>query len=256
MSERIPVCRLTHSFRQDGDTSLTQNRIRIQSGMSDLVEDEQSSIRRFSDTDAMVEEALDIYRKALREGREDQIRIFSPVRQRSYDTGTVSMNANIQDLIDWEDVPSIRYGDYTFHPGDRVLFNTNDYIQGYMNGDTGIILNIAKGDECVVTVSSGDTEYTLSGSEISRLELCYAVTVHKAQGGECDEAVILLPESPAWMLERSLLYVAATRARKKNTFLVQGDALAQAIRTDRKHDRHTALLPCIEEAFRLYGGLR
>ena len=255
-SNYVPVCRLTHSFRQDGDTSLTINRMRIQDGEEDLVEDGQSCIKHCTDTKEMVEEALAIYKEALKEGRAEQVRIFSPVRQRTYDTGTVAMNAAVQGLIDWGDVPAIRYGEYTFHIGDRVLFNTNDYTQGYMNGDTGIITNVMTGDECSITVSSDGAEYILSGSDIARLELCYAMTVHKAQGGECDEAVILLPESPSWMLERSLLYVAATRSRRKNTFLVQGNALARSIRTDRKHDRKTALLSCIEDAFCLYDHVR
>ena len=47
------------------------------------------------------------------------------------------------------------------------------------------------------------------------LDFAYAVTVHKAQGGEFD--CILMPFAPGqeFMLTRKLVYTAITRARKE-----------------------------------------
>jgi exodeoxyribonuclease V alpha subunit len=38
--------------------------------------------------------------------------------------------------------------------------------------------------------------------------------VHKAQGSEMDEVLLLLPDSPSPLLTRELLYTAVSRARR------------------------------------------
>ena len=51
-------------------------------------------------------------------------------------------------------------------------------------------------------------------SELSQLELSYAITIHKSQGTESPVVVLPLLGGPAVLLTRNLLYTAVTRARK------------------------------------------
>lgn len=44
-------------------------------------------------------------------------------------------------------------------------------------------------------------------------ETAFAMTVHKAQGSEFDEVLVLLPAQRSRVLTRELLYTALTRAR-------------------------------------------
>lgn len=54
-----------------------------------------------------------------------------------------------------------------------------------------------------------------------RLELAYAITVHKAQGSEFDLTLLILPSHT--ILGKELLYTALTRQRNKVVILHQGD---------------------------------
>ena len=81
----------------------------------------------------------------------------------------------------------------------------------------------------------------LTEAGLADVELAYAITIHKSQGAECDTAVILLPSEPRLMLERSLIYVGATRAKKKNILIVERDALQYGISNSQKNFRYSGL---------------
>lgn len=51
----------------------------------------------------------------------------------------------------------------------------------------------------------------MQGHELHQLELAYAITVHKAQGGEAQHVVLLLSHHHSRMLTRRLLYTGAER---------------------------------------------
>jgi exodeoxyribonuclease V alpha subunit len=46
------------------------------------------------------------------------------------------------------------------------------------------------------------------------LAVAYAMTVHKAQGSELDQAALILPEADLPLLSRELIYTAVTRVRR------------------------------------------
>ena len=54
---------------------------------------------------------------------------------------------------------------------------------------------------------------THQGVELSQLELAYAITVHKAQGGEAAHVVLALSKEHGRMLTRRLLYTGASLRR-------------------------------------------
>jgi hypothetical protein len=62
---------------------------------------------------------------------------------------------------------------------------------------------------------------TAEGSS-ERLELAYAITVHKSQGSEFETVFLVLPQD-APTLSRELLYTALTRFRKRLILLLESD---------------------------------
>jgi exodeoxyribonuclease V alpha subunit len=70
--------------------------------------------------------------------------------------------------------------------------------------------------------------------------------VHKAQGSEYDEVLVMLPAQANRVLTRELLYTALTRARQK-VLLVAGPAVLQAA-ADTPTRRHSGLLARLRDA--------
>lgn len=66
------------------------------------------------------------------------------------------------------------------------------------------------------------TNSDFSEENSSKLELAYALTIHKAQGSEFKTVVLVLP-NPCRLLSRELLYTALTRQRKNVVILHQGE---------------------------------
>jgi len=55
--------------------------------------------------------------------------------------------------------------------------------------------------------------FHLQGMDLAHLDLAYAVTVHKAQGGEAENVIMVLSPQHGRLLTRPLLYTGITRAK-------------------------------------------
>jgi exodeoxyribonuclease V alpha subunit len=60
-------------------------------------------------------------------------------------------------------------------------------------------------------------------------ETVFAMTVHKSQGSEFDDVLMLLPDRDALVLTRELLYTGITRARRSVNLLCEDGILAEAV---------------------------
>ncbi|NBC14248.1 MAG: ATP-binding domain-containing protein [Gammaproteobacteria bacterium] len=72
---------------------------------------------------------------------------------------------------------------------------------------------------------------TLSVRQLPPYVCAYALTVHKSQGSEFDEVLLVLPPEPHPLATRELLYTGVTRARKQVTVHAGAAALRQACAT-------------------------
>ncbi|CUK00997.1 Exodeoxyribonuclease V alpha chain [Shimia thalassica] len=104
------------------------------------------------------------------------------------------------------------------HEGDAILVTKNDYALGLRNGFLGTISRAY--DEPLdgshgLAIIDGD-EIQLTDEVISKLELGFAITIHKSQGSQWENVILALPASRAVerMLDKTLLYTGATRARQ------------------------------------------
>ncbi|MGD9056273.1 MAG: exodeoxyribonuclease V subunit alpha [Desulfobacterales bacterium] len=107
-----------------------------------------------------------------------------------------------------------------WYAGRPVLITRNHYPLGLFNGDIGITLAPAgaKGRELVVyfRASDGGVRRFLP-QQLPEHETVYAMTVHKSQGSEFDNVLLILPNQNVSILTRELMYTALTRARQKIT---------------------------------------
>ena len=61
-------------------------------------------------------------------------------------------------------------------------------------------------------------------------ETVYAMTVHKSQGSEFENVLLVLPPADSPVLSRELVYTALTRARKRFTLFGRREVLTAAVR--------------------------
>lgn len=119
--------------------------------------------------------------------------------------------------------------DITFAIGCKVLLTYNNKSKGFVNGDTGILLDynnfnhsyVVKLDrnEKIIEIErmqvdvknpKGQVIYTIFGYPI---KLGYALTVHKSQGMTIPKVYVDI-ESMSWMHMHGIVYVALSRVRK------------------------------------------
>jgi len=119
----------------------------------------------------------------------------------------------------------------SWYPGQPILVLANDYGCGLFNGDTGLIDADAAGRLKAFFPAAGELPRAISPYRLPQHETVYAMTVHKSQGSEFDEVVVVLPAHPSPVVTRELLYTAVTRARRKVTVLAAEATLLHAVRT-------------------------
>lgn len=103
-----------------------------------------------------------------------------------------------------------------WYPGRPVMITRNDYGMRLFNGDVGLILPDPgqKGKWSACFRESDGGIRLIAPVRLPEHETVYALTVHKSQGSEFDELLLILPDRDAPVLTRELIYTAITRARK------------------------------------------
>lgn len=102
-----------------------------------------------------------------------------------------------------------------WHHGRPVMATQNDYNLKLYNGDVGITL-CDKDEDGALRVFFQGSDGVLRKFSPYRLPTCetvYAMTVHKSQGSEFDDVLMVLSNEPTRLISRELIYTGITRAR-------------------------------------------
>jgi exodeoxyribonuclease V alpha subunit len=148
---------------------------------------------------------------------------------RGLPTGALALNAYVHDLaLDRMTVT----GRPDFVPGEPVMITANDYQRSLFNGDQGIIVRADEGGgqhrfRAVFRVAGQLVPFAIEALR-DRLELAWALTVHKSQGSELDALALILPDEELPLLTRELLYTGITRARTSAVLCGSRTALTNA----------------------------
>jgi len=244
-------------FRQSGESSIITNSKMVINGINNLKEDDNFKIFYAKTEDEMVNMATNIARE--RYLKDEDFKLFSPVKKNVYKTGTNNMNNLLHNVYFKSkfinDSNAIKYGSNTFDIGDKVIFNVN--TDKYYNGLEGTIIDIQIiRNKRHITIETSDDTINITDKDLRNMSLNYAQTAHKSQGNECETCVILVPKKPMSMLKRQLLYVEITRAKKNVIIITQGDkinnALNVCISSKMEVKRNTGLIFKLENKNLLY----
>ncbi|HKO88360.1 MAG TPA: exodeoxyribonuclease V subunit alpha [Burkholderiales bacterium] len=118
-------------------------------------------------------------------------------------------------------------GSSPWYPGRLIMLNRNDYSRRLFNGDTGIVLRDEQGDLGVFIANAEGTPRRHAPARLPACETAFAMTVHKSQGSEFDEAAFILPQQSSPLLSRELFYTAVTRAAR-HIHVYGGEAVIRA----------------------------
>ena len=111
---------------------------------------------------------------------------------------------------------------------------------GVFNGDVGIILQVDTQLE-QLTVLYDDREAIYDFTQLGELELAYAMTVHKSQGSEYRAVILSAWNASAYLLSRSILYTAITRARELLIITGREETVATMTQNNKVGRRYTGL---------------
>jgi exodeoxyribonuclease V alpha subunit len=153
--------------------------------------------------------------------------------------GTAAVNAAIEGGL--RDAGCAVPFDEIWYPGRPVLVTSNDYSLDLFNGDVGICLpDQALGGRSTVWFERPEGRLrSILPSRLPQCETVFAMTIHKSQGSEFDEVLVVLPEHDSQVLSRELVYTAITRARKSVRIDARREVLAMA--AGRTLDRSSGL---------------
>ncbi len=256
-SASLPTVHLTEIFRQARESLIVMNAHRVNQGeMPDLktVTSDFFFMRRQNE-EGVSSLIRDLCTTRLPKNMgipSEQIQVLSPTRKGG--VGTVSLNHMLQAAMN---PPSPgkkekQFGDYIFREGDRVMQIRNNYDilwkkadgsaigTGIFNGDVGIIRSIDPAAE-TLTIVFDDREADYDFTMLNELEPAYAMTVHKSQGSEYRAVILTVWNGSPYLLSRSILYTAITRARELLILVGREETVAVMTGNAKKNRRYSGL---------------
>lgn len=164
-------------------------------------------------------------------------RILTLIREGPW--GCVGINRFLEQQLRRPLDPGCR--DWLF-AGAPVLILRNDHGRQLFNGDVGLTLKSQHGYRVCFQRQGGYVSFPADA--LPPHELAFAQTVHKSQGSEYDQVMLVLPaEGGRRLLSKEMIYTGLTRARQLAVLCASPAMLRQAIA--RQIIRQAALLQAL-----------
>ena len=119
-----------------------------------------------------------------------------------------------------------------WYSGRPIMITQNNAALQLYNGDIGICLRDKEQDNQLRVFfqqADGSIKKYLP-ARIPHCETVFVMTIHKSQGSEFDEVLIILPETHTPILTKELLYTAITRAKKTIKLVANASVFYSTVR--------------------------
>ena len=256
-SNVISTVRLTEIFRQAQESLIVVNAHRINQGeLPDLKQKQQDFFFIPCRSEAQLQQTVtELVCTRLPKNMgipSEQIQVLTPTRRGQI--GTWELNQVLQQQLNPPHPvkKEKKIGNFSFREGDRVMQIRNNYDiiwrkqdgsdvgTGIFNGDVGTIQAIDLGEE-TMTLAFDDRVADYPFDLLTELEPAYAMTVHKSQGSEYRAVVLCAWDASAYLLSRSILYTAVTRARELLIIVGREDVVQTMTQNGKSNRRYTGL---------------
>ena len=256
-SGQLPMVRLTEIFRQAQESLIVMNAHRVNRGEMPELRNVKSDFffMRRQNEEGVSQLIRDLCTTRLPKNMgipSEQIQVLSPTRKGG--VGTMSLNKMLQAALNppTPEKKERQFGEFIFREGDRVMQIRNNYDimwkrtdgsevgTGIFNGDVGIIKEIDPGTE-TMTIQFDDREADYDFTQLNELEPAYAMTVHKSQGSEYRAVILCCWNGSPYLLSRSILYTAITRARELLIIVGREETVGIMVENAKKNRRYSGL---------------
>ena len=256
-SGQLPTVRLTEIFRQAQESLIVMNAHRVNRGEMPELRNVKSDFffMRRQNEEGVSQLIRDLCTTRLPKNMgipSEQIQVLSPTRKGG--VGTMSLNKMLQAALNppTPEKKERQFGEFIFREGDRVMQIRNNYDimwkrtdgsevgTGIFNGDVGIIKEIDPGTE-TMTIQFDDREADYDFTQLNELEPAYAMTVHKSQGSEYRAVILCCWNGSPYLLSRSILYTAITRARELLIIVGREETVGIMVENAKKNRRYSGL---------------
>jgi exodeoxyribonuclease V alpha subunit len=256
-AKTLPMVRLTEIFRQAQESLIVMNAHSVNSGNMPELRNRKSDFFflpcRSEEEVAQTIQGLCQTRLPKNMGiPAEEIQVLSPTKKGG--AGTFQLNKILQASLNppAPDKKEKALGELLFREGDRVMQIRNNYDilwkktdnsmvgAGIFNGDVGIIQAIDMNLE-QVTVLFDDRIADYDFTQLIELEPAYAMTVHKSQGSEYRAVVLSAWNASPYLLSRSILYTAITRARELLIIVGREETIGAMVQNAKVGRRYTGL---------------
>ncbi len=245
---KIPVVSLDTVYRQGEGSMISVNAQRINRGQMPIHNENEFAILPCEDTQQIWQEVENIV-------RQNGGQVITPMRKG--DMGVTGLNRKLQELCN-PSFPQMQHLPAPWQPlrlVDKVMQVRNDYRMewakddgtvyekglGVFNGEMGTVSQIDANCQEVSVLFDDGRIARYSFGQTDALELAYAISIHKSQGSEFDNVVIVLAGGPPMLYTRNLLYTAVTRAKKRIWIVGRSYALRQMINNNHENKRYSGL---------------
>ena len=220
-SGHIPTVKLTVGHRQTD--IITTNVNRINQGLGAHTWSLRDGIFQYYP----LEKPEDIQKKTIQEYERlvkrygvKNVRCLTATKQKSL-VSTEALNPILRELVNpTEGREALSFGSLDFYPNDRVMYTKeNNYAKDVFNGEMGTVLSTNPAQYTLEVIFDDGSREVFRGKDLKNLELCYAQTINKSMGSECEAAIIAFVVPPI-LWSRNLLYTAVSRA--KNEVILTG----------------------------------
>lgn len=269
-SPQIPTVELTQIHRQGKKSAIITNSIQARHGQQ-LIEEgwvgdevrgelQDLALHCYSDASNTYHKIVGLFKEYMKKPDFNimETQVIVPMKERG-DACTYRLNAKLQALYNppsdskqqvilW---PNTNHS-FIIRQGDKVINTVNNYRvkPNVYNGNIGIVKNFGyntKQDYVMRVAFEGIGTLELTKKDWDKLQLGYAITVHKYQGSESDYIIFGFDYKAYTLLSRQLVYTGITRAKKRCELVAQNSALKYAVSHEEVSKKQTHLQRCLYE---------
>ena len=131
-----------------------------------------------------------------------------------------------------------RFGsDKNVFPGMPVIIDESCAGTEMKNGDMGVVMRNTDDGKLYAVFNCGGSPEAVAVSRLPKFSPAYAVTVHKSQGSQFSNVlVVLTPDASNPLLVRSLFYTAVTRAKERAFIFAAEKSLETAVKQNPRRE--------------------